>query len=781
MRFIQVVGGIGILVLGVAHPVRAQAQGASERIAKKEAFVNALRAKKVTFEYTDAPLRVVVDFLRQETKVNMVVDPQVLQDFEAEGRTVNLKLKELSALDALHILLRFNNLQWTVRSGVLFITTPEGAFGEAHSALYNLATICLGFEQNPGEIRDLLWTYKGGGQDFQIWEDEEDERIHPCDLVDMIREAVACDTWDSGEFRITSIHGSLIVNHTDEVHGEIARLLRDVEMYIGPPIAFQARVLRVPAGEFARKAKRPLLTPVDVLDLEKVAEGIRQPFTTYRLTAMNGQRTHLTSGREFTFLSGRAQEDMYYKTARDGIVVDVQPAYAGGDKVLCCVRLFLSRSVRGPGNLPRMAFLRSESTVEIPLGRTLLFAGGTAPFDPGKGEGHVLAVLLQAVPGRRWASGAVAEKVAPADAKVKAVLKSRRLSVDFTEKPLNEVVEYLRRFSGTNIIIAPQVFEEKSEDELMVSLRVNDILMKEILQLVLNLKGLAYVIERGVIIVTTQEGAMGHAQLGLYSVQDLLCRIPEFNAEWKGFRFGEDAGPPPMEEDDPEEPITGDTLVNLIRENISPESWDTPPNQINFRQAHLIVRNQPEIHAKVQAQLQALREMRFKRVVVEGQFLAGAKEWLATLDVQGPSLSAEQCEAVEKSLAPGKVRIVERFVAQGNMGYCFYACGGRQIAFVSDWQAENEYDTDAVLDGWCFQGRLTPGLKPDRFGFNLFAACSRYEPPENPKTRRGDLATQAFRTDLQLENGGGILLGAAAGVKDDQSQRLLFLRVRVMK
>jgi type II secretory pathway component GspD/PulD (secretin) len=231
----------------------------------------------------------------------------------------------------------------------------------------------------------------------------------------------------------------------------------------------------------------------------------------------------------------------------------------------------------------------------------------------------------------REGGGSVSVEVA----KIKSILKSKPISLDFMDTPLPAVVNFLKEVSGINMIIDPKVLEEKNEDELMVQLKVDEIPLQEALNLILQLKQLAYSIENGVLIVTTQEGAMGAAELRVIDVRDLMVKLDDFPGVDIKLRSGaEEAMPPMMDMDEATgEPITGDTLVNMIRENINPESWDTPPNQINHRQGNLIIRNQPAVLAKVQALLDNLRDQAGLLVTVEARFLTVEDNFLEDIGV----------------------------------------------------------------------------------------------------------------------------------------------------
>ncbi|MHC4778812.1 MAG: hypothetical protein ACYTFG_09580 [Planctomycetota bacterium] len=205
-----------------------------------------LQNETISLDFKDSSLNDVVEFIRNTKNINIVVDPEVLSNFESEGRTVNLQVEELNLGDALNILMRFNSLTYTFRNKVLFITTPEGAHGDALMRLHDVRDLTRKLEHFKGPDLELK-SGDGGGAAPPMFEEDggEQEVIQVSDLVDMIRESVAPDTWDQGGFRITQIHGMLLVSHTAKVHSEIAALLDDLRKYSGLLVTIEARFLTV--------------------------------------------------------------------------------------------------------------------------------------------------------------------------------------------------------------------------------------------------------------------------------------------------------------------------------------------------------------------------------------------------------------------------------------------------------------------------------------------------------------------------------------------------------
>src|SRR5574342_605281 len=77
-------------------------------------------------------------------------------------------------------------------------------------------------------------------------------------------------------------------------------------------------------------------------------------------------------------------------------------------------------------------------------------------------------------------------------------LNSQRISLDFKDAPIEDVVNFLREFTGINLYIAPDIHAKLSEDQLKVTLKVKDLLLKSALKLMLTSKDMTAVYKEGV-------------------------------------------------------------------------------------------------------------------------------------------------------------------------------------------------------------------------------------------------------------------------------------------
>ncbi|MHC4600367.1 MAG: hypothetical protein ACYS47_15325 [Planctomycetota bacterium] len=761
-----------------AYPAVLAQSPAESRSADEKALIVALARKRVTVNFQETSLKEAAAFLARAGEVNIVVDPYVLDVFESEGRRVSLQLTDLTLLDTLNVFVRFNHLTWTVRNRVVFISMPDRIRGKAVLRLFDVRNLARGFRDERAVVSDLFRQYARDFQEqTQVYEEAEHIQIE--DLVDCIRESVAPETWDAGEYRVSCVAGHLLVSHTESVHREIESLLQDFRSGIHGEVLVKIKVLRLPWTALAAIPRGQILSSKAFAGLVKAAGGSRQPFGGYRVLSMNGCRAHVRSGRPFIFKKRMVEGEPESMEAWAGALLDVRPMASDGRGVACTVRYHLSKLRTNAFEHPRLPFLAGQTVATLPRnGAILLATGPAADFEAKEAAPDAaLALFLEAASLSVAAAPAKPGRVEPKDVKVRGILERWRETVEFEETPLDVVVDFLAKRAGINILVDPAVYEENSEDELMVSLRVRDLPLRDLLTLITEPMELGFYVADGVVQLSTREGCVDSAVFKTFGVADLLGAAEDAEPTTvERFHQGQWGEEPVMEYE--EEPLTGDTLVNMIRETIDIESWDTPPNQIHFRLGELMLRNRPEVIEEAAALLDSIRDRLWKRVEVTGAFLSVPPGWADALGFRGPVLTPAQCEMVEGKLAGGAVSVKARFSTLTTPGRKFSVSGGRQVVEMRDYIDPGKWDSDVILDGFHFEGTVFTGLTEDEVGLSLSAYCSNYLESNQPDSKAGELADQRFRTDMRAPAGGGALIGASSKGTGGTGEWLLYLRVR---
>jgi hypothetical protein len=155
------------------------------------------------FEFEDTPLIEVVTYLSEEYQIEVQIDRIGLNELGiSEEETINnVHLHEIKLGPALRIMLQQLELDYSVRDGVLLITTQEQAESQLSVAAYTIGSFA-----------------KGRHYDFDS-------------LINAIQSAIEPDSWasdGSGEGTISLLpqHSVMVVSQTTRGHEQIASLLQ---------------------------------------------------------------------------------------------------------------------------------------------------------------------------------------------------------------------------------------------------------------------------------------------------------------------------------------------------------------------------------------------------------------------------------------------------------------------------------------------------------------------------------------------------------------------------
>jgi type II secretory pathway component GspD/PulD (secretin) len=218
---------------------------------------------------------------------------------------------------------------------------------------------------------------------------------------------------------------------------------------------------------------------------------------------------------------------------------------------------------------------------------------------------------------------------------IKAKLDNQSVSWDYGEnqQPFEEVIKQIRATTGINIVVDPDVRAEKGQEPISITLR--DYKLGGALKILLGNLKLDFVLKDDVLFITTAEKAMGKAIPRVYDVRDLTVSLPHFKAPNLNLRPGGagEAAVKAIWGEDLER--TQDTdlsrLVDLIRENVGPGTWEVEGHSIQPSAGQIVVSTTPDIHAKVVDFLEDLRKFTKLTVHVEARFISIDKGFLQDL------------------------------------------------------------------------------------------------------------------------------------------------------
>ncbi|KAF0244697.1 MAG: hypothetical protein FD180_2289 [Planctomycetota bacterium] len=223
----------------------------------------------------------------------------------------------------------------------------------------------------------------------------------------------------------------------------------------------------------------------------------------------------------------------------------------------------------------------------------------------------VVAALLACAAISR-ADGPKLEAKSEEDRKTIAMLETLKVSLNFTDAPLSEVVDFFREVTSVNILVSKGV--KDGGDDHLVTLKVDELKATDCLALITKMVDLSYTVEEGVVMIVTAEETKKNTYLELYDVRDLLMHLRDFKAPEISLSSGageadgigveiaasEDSG---STLDDPS------VLVELIKNHTCGTSWtDNPKASCEIQNGILIIVQTKEGHEQVSTLVEKLRQ-----------------------------------------------------------------------------------------------------------------------------------------------------------------------------
>ncbi|HVR85967.1 MAG TPA: hypothetical protein VMU54_16725 [Planctomycetota bacterium] len=204
----------------------------------------------------------------------------------------------------------------------------------------------------------------------------------------------------------------------------------------------------------------------------------------------------------------------------------------------------------------------------------------------------------------------------PRKQEVVSKLNTMRITVDFANVTMEEAVGYLRDFSGLNIIVDAEVYKNQSEDQLKVTLKVKDLLLKSVLKLMLNSRELTAMYKEGVVLIIPKGKIDKSVTLQLYDVRDLLVKIQDFAGPKVELVSPSKGGGGPLTGatftlEEPRSTLTEEFITEMVKQNTGDKSWDENPNaSITLTNGVMVVSQSKRVHEEIKRFINLLRQFK---------------------------------------------------------------------------------------------------------------------------------------------------------------------------
>ncbi len=218
-------------------------------------------------------------------------------------------------------------------------------------------------------------------------------------------------------------------------------------------------------------------------------------------------------------------------------------------------------------------------------------------------------------------------------------LDTMKIDLAFENTKLEDILAFIRDFSGLNIILDAAV-RDKVDPDKPVTFKVKDLVLKNVLKLLLSQFGLDYhITEEKVVLLTDPKKAGGGNVLELHDIRDILVKLQDFAGPKVELVSPSRGGGGPLTGatftlDEPKESSVGEEqIVDLIKENIAPGTWEGEQTIEKTPNQQLLVNAPPRAHRELREFLGKLRSYTGTMVSVTCRFVAAYDDFLDDVGV----------------------------------------------------------------------------------------------------------------------------------------------------
>jgi len=226
------------------------------------------------------------------------------------------------------------------------------------------------------------------------------------------------------------------------------------------------------------------------------------------------------------------------------------------------------------------------------------------------------------------------------DARVRQTLEATSLgSLDWSDKTLDDAVKFIRNNTGVNIIVAKAADEAvPPEERQLTGIKLEEVTALTALNIAVgHIANLAWVIEDGMVKITTKEQVRKRKVVEFYETRDLTAKLNNFPGQEINLNpsgFGAGTAEEAAEEGEELRTIEADRLIELVRQTVDPSSWDEDPeNTIVNNNGTFVVRQTPENQRKIRQLLADLRKSAGIQVSIESRFVSVENNFLQDIGV----------------------------------------------------------------------------------------------------------------------------------------------------
>ncbi|NRA38566.1 MAG: hypothetical protein HRU15_10530, partial [Planctomycetes bacterium] len=208
----------------------------------------------------------------------------------------------------------------------------------------------------------------------------------------------------------------------------------------------------------------------------------------------------------------------------------------------------------------------------------------------------------------------------------------QKLTLNFLDNDIQDVVQFLQSQTDVNIILDPQVIADG--DVAPITMEMSNVRLISALEFIMQLTDLRYSLQDEAIYISNEDGLRGDSVMVIYDIRDLInpltmfpgprMQIPEPGSDG-GTMVTEIAG---------EEDGDIDEFIELIEQVVSPESWEQDGISIEEYNGNMVVTQTPDVHTQIDDLLRTLRHQRGVQISVSVKWLEVTDSMLELITMQ---------------------------------------------------------------------------------------------------------------------------------------------------
>lgn len=216
-----------VAIASVLQPAAGRAEDAPPPDPVRQEIVAKLDSLRFTCDFSETPVRDVVDFLREYSGINFTYSKAALAVVKENPEpTVSLSVKDIQFRDALRLILDQYDLTAIYKDGVLVISTREEVERITVTVSYDIRDLLMSIRDFAGPNIELNAATDGPQTEFGPPPAEPPQPFSDPDaIMELIQKTVSPEAWSSEKATMAYLNGNLVVSASRAVHAELKKLL----------------------------------------------------------------------------------------------------------------------------------------------------------------------------------------------------------------------------------------------------------------------------------------------------------------------------------------------------------------------------------------------------------------------------------------------------------------------------------------------------------------------------------------------------------------------------